>query len=125
MNTLFQDKLVFSTKEKKALDALGVTTIDEFMNFDMERVRALQGYGQTTIDKLCKKRRKFESRQIRNPKEKIYVQKRIESEYDNLIPLALNTTITSPPWRFSFFGASDSFNHLSRILKAISGFPKV
>ena len=50
-------ELPLSFKSWKALELLGIGCVRELLDFDVERIDALRGYGQTTQNNLCEEKR--------------------------------------------------------------------
>jgi len=55
---LFTGVISFSTKEKGALNILGINTVEDFLALDLEKIRNHRGYGQGTINRLAKLKKK-------------------------------------------------------------------
>lgn len=109
--------LDLSKKEKKALAALSINTIEQFKNLNIEKVRSLSGYGQSTIDKLLQKKREILKPGIKSTNNSNVEQQSVFIDYDNLVSTCFKTTVRQP-WANSYSGSNSYLNHFAPLLNA-------
>jgi hypothetical protein len=123
MTRLNADNLRLSARERNALNAIGIHTIEELLTFDVERVRKIKGYGQGTIDKLKKTIKRIAAREAKNTDENPKESNRFNSEFVRFLSAALSWGDRSTPWSASYLGEPDMFAHVSRLLNIPASYP--